>query len=136
MVVLEVYSKIYLIGRIEVADMKRYVKLTTSLKDRLLFLFTGIIAKDNVKIVKPGKRYPGERYTHYPILPDPQAPPLTEGNMRGNAKKRTTKPKTPPPPPKPPPVRVIKEGVSISKEEKMPNIPFFDLDVDEVKSNL
>jgi hypothetical protein len=112
--------------------MKDYVKLDIPLSERLLFLFTSIISKDSVTIVTPGKRVTGSTYTHYPILPDPQGPPPScVPDKPIPAPKPPRKKATP----KPAPVRVVREKVV--KEEKMPDIPFFELSSDEkVKSNL
>jgi len=117
--------------------VKKYVKLTTSLKERLLFLFTGIISSDAVKIVKPWKRIRGKSYTHYPlILPDPQEP---QPSISRVPDKPTPAPKKPrkKAAPKPAPVRVAREKVV--KEEKMPEVPltpFFDFVDGKTKSNI
>ena len=127
--------------------MKKYVKLDTSLRERLMFLFTGIIAEDSVTIVTPGKREPGKAYTHYPIFPDPQEPPPPTPEYKPCTPDKSVPPKAPkkskarpvktPQPPKPPPIRVVNENIfKVSKEEKMPDIPFFELDQEQVKSNL
>lgn len=120
--------------------MKDYVKLDIPLSERLLFLFTSIISKDSVTIVTPGKRDAGRAYTHYPILPDPQE--SRTGVKPDNPWPRVPDKPTPAPKPprkkatpKPAPVRTTREKVV--KEEKMPDIPFFELSSDEkVKSNL
>jgi len=113
--------------------VKKYVKLTTSLKERLLFLFTGIISRDSVKIVKPGKRVNGATYTHYPVLPDPQPSIPCVPDKPTPAPKKPRKKAAP----KPTPVRVAREKVV--KEEKMPEVPFtpfFDFVDGKTKSNI
>jgi hypothetical protein len=105
--------------------MKEYVKIPTTLREKLLFLFTGLISKDSIEGKEPEiygkyghpsppKRKPGESYTHYPtagVEPDKPWPRC----------------------PEPPPIRVIREGVSC--DGKL-DIPFFELDTSEIKSNL
>ena len=112
--------------------MKKYVKLTTSLKERLLFLFTGIISKDSVKIVKPGKRDAGRTYTHYPVLPDPQEAPKPYVPDKPTPAPRPPRKKAVP---KPKPTKA-QAPIGVYVQEKMPDIPFFDLNQDNVKSNL
>jgi hypothetical protein len=124
--------------------MKEYIKTNTTLKERLLFLFTGIIGKINISDDKPGKREIGRTYTKYPILPDPQGPPPPAPEYNPCVPDKPTPPpkkkKSPPksknygscghtPAPKRPKVIVI-------KEEKMLDIPFFDFVDGDTKSNI
>ena len=106
--------------------MKEYVKLGTSFKEKLLFLFTGIISKDSITDKprvcefhdnpKPPKRRPGETYTHYPV----------QDRMGGVY------------PDNPRPIKPIehKSPIGVYVQEKMPDIPFFELDNGTTKSNL
>lgn len=112
--------------------MKEYVEVKATFKEKLLFLLLGVISKsvitDKPKICEfhdLPKREKGATYTHYPKTQD-----SGHGVLPDNPWPRSNVP----PPPAPPPIRVIREGVFIN--EKMPDIPFFELDNGTTKSNL
>ena len=123
--------------------MKEYIEVNTTFKEKILFFLLGVINKSIVSEVEKStpKRVPGKTYTKYPILPDPQGPPPPTPEYKPCVPdKPTPAPKIPkkkkvltPKPPKPPPIRVIREGVSCDEEL---HIPFFELDNNNVKSNL